>query len=371
MSRKALLAAMLTISLALFGQRSSTPGGTPTTGTTGSGTGTPATQPGTPTTQGAVGGLSGQAAAGPITPPSGNTEGIPTVPSAMAGPTGTTGTTQANPNNLNNGSTVNNGFVGVTGVGSGVLSTPGGTFASPAPTAGISDAGRAGISANTPVNTGVQTSLENSTVVFTNGAPVNPSANISTAANTSGRLINDMGPSFYSDAVAGSANAASLGEVAAQFKSAKATMNARTLTNDDVQKMLGSRTGVTMAKNMPPLGPGATPQAATTQPSSAQTGAQSTTQTAQSSVSTTQQSQAGAAGQHVGTPPPAQTSQGQATGSEATAGNSTTPQINQNQQSNDAQGRSKLPATSTLLPLLGLLGAVSGGLGLWFRKFRR
>jgi cobalamin biosynthesis Mg chelatase CobN len=223
------------------------------------------------------------------------------------------------------------------------------------------------------MNTGVQSSLENSTVVYTNGAPVNPAGvNVSTAANTTGRLINDMGPSFYSDTVAGSANTASLGEVAAQFKAAKAGMNARTLTNDDVQKMVGSKTGVTMAKNMPPLGPGAAPQSAS-QPGSGQTGtaAQATAQGVQSS--TAQTAQSGTADQRAGTPPPAsaQTGQGQAAGAEAAAGNSTTPQINQNQQSNDAQGKSKLPATATFLPLLGLLGVVSGGIGLWFRKWRR
>jgi hypothetical protein len=292
----------------------------------------------------------------------------------MAGPAGTTGTTQANPDNLNNGATFNNGVVGTGAVGSGVLSTPGGTFASPAPTAGISDAGRAGISADTPMNTGVQSTLENSTVVYTNGAPVNPrSVNVSTAANTGGRLINDLGPSFYSDTIAGNANTISLGQVAEQYKAAKGAVNARTLTNDDVQKMLGEKSGVTMAKNMPPLGPGAAPQSgASSQQGAAQGGAQaqSTTQNAQASAlagqsSANQQSQTAANGQRAGTPPPADTNQGEA------AGNSTTPQINQNQQSNDAQGRSKLPATSTLLPLFGLLGIVSGGLGLWFRKFRR
>jgi cobalamin biosynthesis Mg chelatase CobN len=59
------------------------------------------------------------------------------------------------------------------------------------------------------------------------------------------------------------------------------------------------------------------------------------------------------------------------TGAAATeAENSTTPQINQSQQSNDAQGARRLPATATFLPLLGLLGLVSGGIGFWFRKFR-
>lgn len=383
MSRKALLVVMLAMSVGLFGQKS---GGSGTTGsgssgsgasgagtsgsgtTAGSGINTSASQAGSPTTQGAVGGLSGQAASGPVTTPSANTAGTPTLPSAMAGPAGTTGSTQANPDNLNNGATVNNGFVGTGVGGSGVLSTPGGTFASPAPTAGISDAGRAGISANTPMNTGVRSTLENSTIVYTNGAPVNPgSVNIGTAASTPGRLINDMGPSFYSDTIGGSGRA-SLGEIAAQYKAAKGSVNARTLTNEDIQKMVSDKTGVTMAKNMPPVRPDAIPQGGASPQTSAEqagaTQAQTGTQAAQINPSAAPPAQPAAAenqGQAAG----------QAGGEESSAGAATTPQINRNQQSNDAQGRSKLPATSTLLPLLGLLGVVSGGLGLWFRRFRK
>ena len=385
MSRKAFLVAILAISTGLFGQKSGGAGagstgagagsagaGTAGSGTTsGAGINTSASQAGSPTTQGAVGGLSGQAAAGPITTPSANQAGTPTQSGAMAGPAGATGTTQANPDNLNNGTTFNNnnGTVGGGVFGGPVLSTPGASFAAPAPTAGISDAGRAGISSNTNVNPGVPSTLENSTVVYTNGAPVNPPAvNMSGAAAGGGRLINDMGPSYYSDTISGSGPSVSLGEVAAQFKAAKGAVNARMLTNDDVQKMVSDKTGVTMAKNMPPLGPGATPQNAGAQSSTAGA-AQGTAQSAQSGASTVQQTPSAANGQQAGTPPPSGT-QGQA-GSEATAGNATTPEINQNQQSNDTQGKSRLPATATWLPLLGLLGAMSGGVGLWFRKFRK
>jgi len=320
------------------------------------------------------------AAAGPVNTPSADTSGNPTLPGAIAGPSGTTGTTQANPANLNNGGNFNNGIVGGGTAGSGVLSTPGGGFASPAPAAGISDAGRAGMSTNTPMNTGVQSTLENSTVVYVSGAPViSGPINPSSTANASGRLINDMGPSYFSNTVGGGSTV-SLGEVAAQIKAARGTANARMLTNDDVQKMVGN-SGVTMAKNMPPLGPGAAmlnqasqntqntmPQAAAGSPTQSASSQPSGTQVAQGSAAS---GQAGAGQQRTGMPPPVDTSQGQPAGQSATAGNSTTPQINQNQQSNDAQGRSRLPATSTFLPLLGLLGVVSGGLGLWFRKFRR
>jgi hypothetical protein len=310
---------------------------------------------------------------------------------------GTTGPAQANPDSLNNGGNlnINNGFVSSGVAGAPVLSTPSGTFASPAPTAGISDAGRAGISANTPANTGVQSSLENSTVVYINGAPVNPpGVNISPAANGpgspaangSGRIINDVGPSYFSNTLEGG-GASSVGEAAAQMKALRGTANARMLTNDDVQKMVNSKSGVTVAKNMPPLGPGAAIQGGnsqnTTAPGAASpaTAAQGAgTQPPGASPSGTQvvqgpsaagQGQAGAGQQSTGTPPPVDTTQAQPAGESPTAGNSTTPQINQNQQSNDAHGRSRLPATSTFLPLLGLLGIASGGLGLWFRKFRR
>jgi hypothetical protein len=286
----------------------------------------------------------------------------------MAGPAGTSGSTQANPDNLNNGGNINNsGFVGTGAAGSGVLSTPGGTFASPAPTAGISDAGRAGISADSTTNPGVTSTLENSTVVYTNGAPVNPrGGNISSAANSSGRMINDLGPSYFSNTVNDGSGTVSLGEVAAQFKSMKGTVNARMLTNEDVQKMVANDTGVTVAKNMPPLGPGAAVQGASQTAATQSAGAQSNTQVAQGS-SANQQPQPGAAGQQSSSSSSANA--GESTNTQ-TAEGSTTPQINQ-QQSNDNQGRSRLPATSTFLPLLGLLGIVSGGLGIWFRKFRR
>ena len=120
---------------------------------------------------------------------------------------------------------------------------------------------------------------------------------------------------------------------------------------------VSTQTGVTLAKNMPPLGPSVAGLMGQPQGGSAQAGP---TQNA----SAKPQAQKGATAQ-AGTPPPAPA------GQEATSSNATTPQINQNQQSNDAQGGSRLPATSTLLPLLGILGAVSGGIGLWFRKFRK
>ena len=239
-----------------------------------------------------------------------------------------------------------------------MLVTPTAGFDSPAPTAGVSNAGRAGISVSSPANTGVTSTLPPSTMVYTNvqpeAAPAPANAPPEAAGNESGgRLINDMGPSYYSDALPAASNV-SLGEVARQFKASKPAVNARMLTNEEVGKMAATQTGVTLAKNMPPLGPSVAGLMGQPQGGSAQAGP---TQNA-----TANQGQKGATAQ-AGTPPPAPTGQ--------EANSATTPQINQKQQSNDAQGGGRLPATSTLLPLLGILGAVSGGIGLWFRKFRK
>ena len=262
--------------------------------------------------------------------------------------------------------------------------TPSATFAAPAPTAGISNAGRAGISNSAPLPSTVP-SLSN-TVVYVTQPPVEtvttgvPAANVENTANnpvtsapsgtlsevapgnneSGGRTMNDMGPSYYADALPGADNG-SLGELSAHYKALKGTMNARMLTNDDVQQMVANKDGVTVAKNMPPLGPGALVQSGQSQPA----GSQSAPQNAQS----TQQQQNAANGQG-GTPPPSPSSKDQSATNGVSAENSTTPQINQ-QQSNDAQGSRRLPATATILPLLGLLGLVSGGIGFWFRKFRK
>jgi hypothetical protein len=237
-----------------------------------------------------------------------------------------------------------------------MLVTPTARFDSPAPAAGISNAGRAGISVNTGGTTGV-TSTPASTMVYSNMEPaaaVPATAPVEAPAPESGgRAINDMGPSYYSDVLPGPAMV-SLGEVAAKLKAAKGAVNARMLTNDDIGKMTGSQTGVTLAKNMPPLGSsvaGLMVPAQGTQPGTPQAG-----QTQPSSI----------AGQ--GTPPPAPGAQAQPQA--PNAANATSPQVNQ-PQTHDTQGASRLPATSTWLPLLGILGAMSGAVGLWFRRLRK
>lgn len=209
--------------------------------------------------------------------------------------------------------------------GGPILVTPSASFPSPVPTAGISNAGRAGISNAT---SGIETTT----------APSSPE----TIVTTEPTPANDLGPSaFVGGAPEASAPSISVAEVSSRYKAEKATRNARVLDNEDVQKMLNNKSGVTMAENMPPLGPGALEQGV--QPKQDSTSSQVTA---------------------------ASSGQKQAAAPDTTAENSTTPQISQNQQSNDAQGSRRLPATATFLPLLGLLGLASGGIGFWFRKFR-
>jgi hypothetical protein len=249
--------------------------------------------------------------------------------------------------------------------GGPILVTPSAGFPNPAPTAGISDAGRAGISNAT-------NGIENTTVPASPATLVTtPSASLSESTNeipsnnpgVSETPANDLGNSSFVGGPSEESGPSTIGvaEVSSRYKAEKGPRNARVLSNEDVQAMLDHKSGVTMAKNMPPLGLGALEQN-----SQAQSATQSAQSTQQTNTSTNQQGQT-ASGQ-TGTPPP--TPAGQSADTSASAENSTTPQINQNLLSNDAQGSRRLPATATFLPLLGLLGLVSGGIGFWFRKFR-
>jgi len=239
--------------------------------------------------------------------------------------------------------------------GGPILVTPSASFPNPAPAAGISDAGRAGITIETNSTAPVE-AVTGSAGATTAGSESN-SALTTESAKTA---ANDLMPSTSATGVSAitAPGAVSLAEISSRYKTEKGTRNARVLGNDDVEKMLTNKSGVTMAKNMPPLGPGTLEQGGQTQPAGAQ------------AVTTPSASQSASANQPAGTPPPA-SSQGQSTAPDTSAENSTTPRVNQNQQSNDAQGSRRLPATAGFLPLLGLLGLASGGIGLWFRKFRR
>jgi hypothetical protein len=195
------------------------------------------------------------------------------------------------------------------------------------------------------------------------------------AATTEKNPANDLGPSVFVGDGSESAAAGSSGvaEIASRYKAEKGTRNARVLSNEDVQRMLNDKSGVTMARNMPPLGPGSIEQSGRSRSADVLAGstqsAQPVPQETQTTASASQQGQNGMTGQ-VGAAPAAFASQNQSA-AETSADNATTPQINRNQQTNDAQGSRRLPATATFLPLLGLLGLASGGIGLCFRKFRK
>jgi len=245
--------------------------------------------------------------------------------------------------------------------GGPLLVTPSASFPSPVPTAGISNAGRAGISNATNGIENTNAPSSPATIVSTPGASLSEPVNQNEPPTTDlGSSTVIQGPSDGSSASTRGASDASgvssisVAEVSSRYKAEKGTRNAKVLSNEDVQAMLNNKSGVTMAKNMPPLGSGALEQGTQAQ----STGSQSTAQSAQSS----QQQGQNATSSQGGAPPPADNG--------VSAENSTTPQINQNQQSNDTRGSRRLPATATFLPLVGLLGLVSGGIGLWFRKFR-
>jgi hypothetical protein len=241
--------------------------------------------------------------------------------------------------------------------GGPILVTPSASFPNPAPAAGISDAGRAGIT----IETNSTGPVEAVTVTSgTTSVPVTAGGESNSALTTENTAANDLMPSTSASGVSETAapGAVSLAEISGRYKAEKGARNARVLGNDDVERMLANKSGVTMAKNMPPLGPGTIEQGGQPQTAGAQTAA------------TPSGPQSASANQQAGTPPPA-SSQGQSAASDTSAENSTTPRVNQNQQSNDAQGSRRLPATAGFLPLLGLLGLASGGIGFCFLKFRK
>ena len=252
--------------------------------------------------------------------------------------------------------------------GGPILVTPSASFPNPAPAAGISDAGRAGMSIDTNSTAPVEAVTGPSGTTSSGTTTAGGESNNALTSESGKTAANDLMPSTSASAISGTTTpgAASLAEISGRYKAEKGARNARMLGNDDVQKMLSNKSGVTMAKNMPPLGPGAFEQGGQAQATATQTAA---APSGSQSAPANQQVQNGATSQ-AGTTTPA-SSPGQSASPDTSAENSTTPQVNQNQQSNDAQGSRRLPATAGFLPLLGLLGLASGGIGFWFTKFRR
>ena len=222
------------------------------------------------------------------------------------------------------------------------ITTPNATFTAPQPTAGISLADRSGISSTTPLATGVQSTMAPTTLVYTNVQPVSPPAPEMAAIPVTAppAPVANLVPSYYAGAGGISAApapgaAVSLGEVAAQYKT-QTPQNVRTYTNADVEQMNATRKvgGIDVSARLG--APTGAPQPEASQPSAAQ--------------------------------PPSAAAQGEA---QAAAGTQpTTPQVGKPQPGEKAPVK-ELPATSTLLPLLGILGLAGGGIGLIFRRYRK
>jgi hypothetical protein len=209
------------------------------------------------------------------------------------------------------------------------------TTTAPELTTGISLAGHAGISFTQPVEASAPgafapattTSVAPATTTSVSGYSVYPGS-ATTTAEPSGRLINDVGPSYFADSAANASTASplSLGEVAAQNK-ANRSQNTRSYSNTDVGQLANK---VTIVGRSQPA-PGARSQVAQSPP--------------------------------IPTAPPQAQEQ-----KPELAAKANPPSVSpESKPAEAAAGR--LPDTSTLLPLLGLLGLVSSGISLLLRKF--
>lgn len=272
-----------------------------------------------------------------------------------------------------NGQVTTAGSVVVVGNGGGpILSTPNMTFGATQSTAGISLADHAGISNTAPINPAIPSTSESYPLYSnTNAAgmgmqPAMPEG--MAAAPATGRMINDIQPSTFGGAayvsgapagavagtVAGQRNTASLGEIAAKYKAAR-PQNIRTYTNADAERLNGSMN--VHGANVEPI------SASNTAPAMAPPVTPSTTASAPPVMSNARPSP--------GTPA---TQSGQASQASAQneGQNTTTPQVSQknNGQSKGEEDNTRLPASSTLLPLFGVLGLASGAAGLWLKKHR-
>lgn len=226
---------------------------------------------------------------------------------------------QSQPVPAGSGLSSTGGTVGYYGEGVGLagplLTTPTAGFDSPQPTAGISDAGRAGISDSTPTNEGVQATLNNSTLVYSSAGVEGPATvNPATSAVTETRS-RDLGPSFFSEKIGPSeASGPSLAEIADRYRN-QGTQTVRTYTNADVRPAHTTAADEErlLAANKPPALPQAMAKEAAQTPASAP-----------QSTAATQPAQSPSGNEH-------------------------------------------LPASASPLPLLGLLGLLSTGAGLWLR----
>lgn len=116
----------------------------------------------------------------------------------------------------------------------GVPATPLATFASHAPTAGISNQGRMGISGNLETVEGVVSTLNPPPLVYQNATMWSVPETPAEAQEPQEEIrTDDLGPSFFVRAEAGRESRISLGEVAARYKALGRSKNVRVYTNTD------------------------------------------------------------------------------------------------------------------------------------------
>jgi hypothetical protein len=286
------------------------------------------------------------------------------------------------------GTYVVNGYV--TTIGNGQIVTPTAAFDTPAPTVGVSNAGRTGISNNAPLSNGALSVTPPSSIAFTSAAPVvtTGTAAAETSTGLAAEPVNqasatgDFGPSYFAGAesAASTTGPMSVAELATQYKSRQGSSNAHTYTNADIEQLVNKKSGVVLASNSSQAwvtsgsaSSQAQPQPSITANSNAPAALQRPESTLPGSDAQTAQNTA---------PAPQPTSpqnnsqsatQPGSTASEENQNSATTPRINQPQpQPGSREGETKsLPATATLLPLLGLIGILTGGFGLFYRRPRR
>jgi len=248
------------------------------------------------------------------------------------------------------------------GSSGGVLSTPNATFAAPQPTAGISVSDRAGAD---PAGSPLQTEPANTTVFYSFAPTVIPeygviaTSNYNTgaaaAAAGGGRLIYDMGPAVFTGSGPVSGGQAipsgmSLADVAKKYKEQKGQHRYKTYTNEDVRRITEniSFRGTTVSRLTFDRALQEDNGEMTSPASFANAGYEATSAESARPVMISMvmaPEKTGAAADQQSAP----------TGSQ--------PSQDQQQDSSN-----RLPATASPLPLLGLVGLVSGGAGVWLKR---
>jgi len=236
------------------------------------------------------------------------------------------------------------GYGGTVWTGSGpvggvLLTTPSTSFPALANTAGISDGGRAGITNSVPFNSGMPTTAPPGTYVYLPyTTPMAETYGASNAELSSEKPTNDLLPSYFTNNVGTPiAMGPSLAEIAARYGRGgpvlQGRQNVRTYTNADVpHENAGMLTKIWVAE-------GKLPAAVQDSPTLMASAVAPESPARRSRPATQPQTQS----------------------------SSSAPETGQDQAQNS---HSQLPASSTFLPLLGLLGLASGGLGLLLKRRR-